>query len=131
LLKALTLLGLAGTLSGFVFLTYLDSLRAAGTAIVLLSVTLLLGVFWAQGRRVRRTRYWHQRWTWQDGVVLLCVAAVVVTLILARAGASVALLYDPYSSLVPSFHPSLGITLLTLVAPVIVRLSRSARPIAH
>jgi energy-coupling factor transport system permease protein len=131
LLKALTLLGLAGTLSGFVFLTYLDSLRAAGTAIVLLSVALLLGVFWAQGRRVRRTRYWRQRWTWQDGVVLLCVVAVVVALILARAGDSATLVYDPYSNMAPPFQPWLGLALLALVAPVIVRLLRPVRPIAH
>ena len=128
LLKALTLLGLAGTLSGFFMLTYLDSLRAAGTSVALFSVALLVGVFWAQGRRVRRTRYWHQRWAWQDGIVLACAAAAVLALILARAGDSAALLYDPYTNLVPPFHPLLGIALLALVAPVVVRLNRPPHP---
>jgi len=126
MLKTLTLLGLAGALSGFFVLTYLDSLRAAGTAVALSSVALLVGVFWAQGKRVRRTRYWHRRWAWQDSIVLACAAAVVLALVLARAGDSAALLYDPYSNMVPPFQPWLGLALLALVAPVIVRLSRPA-----
>jgi len=130
-LKALTLVGLAGTLSGFFLLTYLDSLRTMGTAIALFSVALLLGVFWAQGRRVQRTRYWRQRWAWQDGIVLACAAAVIVALLLARADDSATLLYDPYTNLVPPFHPSLGIALLALVAPVVVRLIYPAHDAAH
>lgn len=131
LLKVLTLFGLAGTLSGFFALTYLNSLRAAGTAIALLSVALLLGVFWAQGRRLRRTRYRHERWTWQDSIVLSCAAVVVLALILARAGDSTVLLYDPYYSLLPPFHPWFGTALLALVAPVVLRLSRPAHPVAR
>ena len=127
LLKALTLLSLAGMLSGFFVLTYLDSWRAIGTAIALLSVALLLGVFWAQGKRLRRTRYRHEQWTWRDGIVLSCAAIVALALVLARVGDPGALLYDPYSGLLPSFRPWLGIALLALVAPVAVRLSRPAR----
>jgi energy-coupling factor transport system permease protein len=120
LYKALTLLGLAGFLSGFFALTYFDSARVPGWAGVVLSVALLLGVFWAQGRRVSRTHYRRDRWTWRDGVILGVCLAVVAVLVVTRAQDPTALLYHPYTQLLPPFDPWLGAALLALVAPAIV-----------
>lgn len=118
--KALTLIGLVGILVGFLAMTYFGSLSLAGWIGFLLSVLLLLGVFWAQGKRVLCTRYSRERWTWRDGVGLVTSLAVVLALLLSRVWDTNALLYDPYQRLLPPFHPWLGVALLMLIAPVIV-----------
>jgi energy-coupling factor transport system permease protein len=132
LLKALTLLGLAGFLSGFFVRTYFQSLRWAGWIAVALSTALLLGVFWAQGRRVLRVHYRRDRWTWPDGVVLVACLAVAVLLVLVRLQDPGVLVYSPYQQLLPPFHPLVGVALILLIAPVLFGLSgQSVAPRGH
>jgi energy-coupling factor transport system permease protein len=127
LYKGLTILGLGGVLCAFFVLTYFRSLRAAGWAGVALSTALLLGVFWAQGKRVSRTSYRRERWTWRDGVVLGVAFVVVLAVVLARAQDAGALVYDPYDRLLPRFDPWLGAALAMLVAPALVPSDRPPR----
>jgi energy-coupling factor transport system permease protein len=117
LYKGLTLLGLAGVLSGFFVQTYFESLRLLGWSAVALGATLLLGVFWAQGRRVLRVH-----WTWRDGVTLAVSLAVAMPLILARTRDEPLLLYDPYQRLLPPFYTWVGVALVLLATPVLFSL---------
>ncbi|TEU11479.1 MAG: energy-coupling factor transporter transmembrane protein EcfT [Anaerolineales bacterium] len=117
LYKGLTLLGLAGLLSSFFALTYFAAFKWPAWAGIVLSALLLLGVFWAQGKRVLRTHYRPARRTWRDGPVLAVSLLVAIALIAVRLQDTSALEYYPYTQLLPPFHPWLGIILLTLIAP--------------
>jgi energy-coupling factor transport system permease protein len=121
LYKALVLLGLGGFLSGFFALTYFEAFQTTGWVIVTLSATLLLAVFWAQGKRITRTRYSRDRATWRDGVVLAACLCVAVTLAWFRIYDAASLLYYPYTELVPPFHPAIGAVLLTMILPAIIQ----------
>ena len=120
LLKGLTLLGLAGLLCGVFLQTYFESLRVVGWTIAGASAALLIGVFWAQGRRVLRVRYRLERWTWRDGVVLAFCLAAAALLALARLKDGAAFAYSSYVDLLPPFDPAIGIALILLAAPVVV-----------
>jgi energy-coupling factor transport system permease protein len=122
LFKGLTLLGLAGFLCGIFLQTYFESLRAAGWAVAAASAVLLLGVFWAQGRRVLRVRYRQDRWTWQDGAVLAVSLAAVALLAWVRLQDDAAFAYSPYTQLLPPFHAAAGVALILLAGPVVLGL---------
>lgn len=124
LLKALLLLGLGGFVAGFFALTYLEASKIPGWAGVISSTALLIGVFWAQGRRVVRTHYRRDPWTWRDGVTLASCLAVTAILIWIRLQGPDALSYYPYLNLLPPFDPRLGTALLTLVAPAVAQTGR-------
>jgi energy-coupling factor transport system permease protein len=118
LLKALTLLGMAGMLGSGFALTYLGRgwlgwTGMAGSAI------LLGGIFWAQGRRVQRTRYRRERWTWRDGVAAGAPLLFLIALVAVRLADADALQYYPYTALLPPFVPWLGAAPLLLLAPVV------------
>jgi energy-coupling factor transport system permease protein len=130
LLKSLTLLSMAGVLgSGFV-LTYLGRgwLGYAGMAA---SAILLGGVFWAQGRRVQRTRYRRERWTWRDGAAIGASLVLLIALIAVRLVDADALQYYPYTALLPPFLPWLGAAPLLLLAPVVVASETEKRRASH
>lgn len=117
--KALTLVGLGGVLSGVFVVTYFAAWQVVGWAALLGSAVLLIGVFWAQGRRVLRTHYHHDRWTWRDGLVLAASLGAVSFVIWGRAQGAT-LTYYPYTALAPSFDPGVGVALLALVVPVLI-----------
>jgi uncharacterized membrane protein YfcA len=113
------MLGLAGMLGTSFALTYLGGWTAwLGLA---LCTGVLLGVFWAQGRRVTRSHYRRERWRWQDSVVAGAALAVTGVLIAVRVGSAAALLYYPYAELLPPFEPWLGTVLLLLAAPMLLQ----------
>jgi energy-coupling factor transport system permease protein len=119
LLKGLTMLGLAGMLGTLFALTY-----AGGWAAwlgLILSAGMLTGVFWAQGRRVTRSRYHRERWGWRDGLAIGTALAVIGLLIAVRIVDGAALRYYPYTQLLPPFEPWLGAALLLLVAPALLQ----------
>jgi len=107
-------------LCGVFVQTYFASLRAVGWTAAAASAALLLGVFWAQGRRVLRVRYRRERWTWRDGVVLAVCLAVVGLLAWARLQDAAAFAYSPYDRLLPPFEAIVGIALVLLIAPVVL-----------
>jgi energy-coupling factor transport system permease protein len=120
LLKGLTLLGLGGVLGSVFAITYLSTGRWAARAGLVLSAALLLGVFWAQGRRVMRTRYRRERWTWRDAAAIAASLALLGVLVATRLTQSGALAYHPYKALMPPFRPWLGASLLLLAAPAVL-----------
>jgi energy-coupling factor transport system permease protein len=126
LLKSLSLLGLGGVLGSFFATTYVSTGRWAAQAGLVLSIALLLGVFWAQGRRVRRTRYRRDRWTWRDSAVAAAGTILLGILIAVRLTRAAALQYSPYTNLLPSFQPWLGAALLLLAVPALVSERRPA-----
>jgi energy-coupling factor transport system permease protein len=120
LYKALSLLGLAGVLGGAFALTYAPAWAWAGWALLLVGAGTLIGVFWAQGRRVARTHYRRARWMWYDGAAIATAVAVLGALVAARVRDAAALQYYPYAELLPPFVPWLGSLLLLLVVPVVL-----------
>ena len=118
--KGLTLLGLAGFLCGVFLQTYFESLRAVGWAMAGGSAGLLLGVFWAQGRRVLRVRYRRDHWTWRDGVALAACLAALVLLASARFQDAAAFAYSSYDQLLPPFDAAVGVALILLIVPVVI-----------
>jgi energy-coupling factor transport system permease protein len=127
LFKGLTLLGLAGILGSIFALTYFSSWQWAAWAGLAISTMLLLGLFWAQGRRVTRTHYRRERWTWRDGVTLGTGLGMLTALIVVRTRDVSALQYYPYTELLPPFLPWLGAALLTMITPVLLRSGTPSR----
>lgn len=134
LYKALTLIGLGGILAGFFALTWAGgstsavefaawrSLKTAGWLGLTLSAALLVGVFWAQGRRISRTTYRCDHWSWRDGTVLAISLGVAAILGAVRMLAPALLSYYPYQTMLPPFQPWLGAALLALLAPLLAPL---------
>jgi energy-coupling factor transport system permease protein len=120
LLKSLSVLALTGVLGSAFTLTYFARLAWLGWSGLGASVLLLAGVFWAQGRRVRRTRYRRERWSWRDAAVIGASAVVLGLLIAVRIAQPPALRYYPYATLLPPFSPALGALCLLLAVPVLV-----------
>jgi len=118
--KALTLLGLGGVLGGLFTLTYLPSWQWAAWTGLIASAGTLIALFWAQGRRVLRTYYRRDRWTWRDSVATAAGICVLAVLIVARIRDAASLQYYPYTKLLPPFQPWLGAALLLLVTPLLV-----------
>jgi energy-coupling factor transport system permease protein len=116
--KALAVLGLAGVLCGLFFQTYYSSWLVAGRLLAATGATLLLAVFWAQGRRVLRVHYRRERWTWRDGVVIAACAAVAAFVAWTRLRVPGALAYNVYQNVAPDFEPVVGIVLMFLLAPL-------------
>jgi hypothetical protein len=110
-------------------LTYLTSWQQASWAGLLASALLLTGVFWAQGRRVTRTHYRRERWTWRDITSAVACLAVLAILVTARILDSATLQYYPYAALLPPFQPWLGGGLLLLITQALFQgsLSSSSR----
>jgi energy-coupling factor transport system permease protein len=121
--RALAVLGLVGVLCGLFLQTYYASWRVPGWILAATSTAVLLVVFWGQGRRVLRVHYRRERWTWRDGVVV-AICTGVVGLVLIGGRALGALAYSPYQDLVPVFNPGIGVVLILLLAPLVVRLVR-------
>jgi energy-coupling factor transport system permease protein len=82
-------------------------------------VVLLLGSFWEQGRRVRRTHF--RRWFWgpTDRLVLISSLAAGVPWLAVLLFRSEWLFYYPYPpySPWPSFKPLLGLAIMLLAFP--------------
>jgi energy-coupling factor transport system permease protein len=127
-LKALTLVALGGTFSGYMAFTYFDGVSVLGWAVFISSLLLLLGIFWAQGRRVIRTHYRRERWTWRDGVVVALAAVVLGAVAWTLTQHVRALGYDPYQDLLPPFRGWLGLALAALIAPALLARSRADAP---
>ena len=116
------LVALLGLLAGLFVLTYYPELRYAGWLLIGLAVIGLAVIFRMQGTQVRRTRFRRWAWHWRDAIVVAASAAVLVTVLAARATVPEALVYVPYppSSLLPPFSPLVGAVLLLLAVPALL-----------
>ncbi len=96
LLQLLTLLLLALLAVGLFVYNYWRSYRFEAGVIVSIALGGLMGIFWAIGRQVPRTRY--RRWLWQPHDTLMTAVGVLAMLgILAVwLGDRMALIYYPY-----------------------------------
>ena len=124
LYKALTLLALAGILGGAFAATYLTAWQWAGWSMLALSVLGLIALFWAQGKRLTRTRYRRETWQWRDGVALAACAVCLALVVGTRIVDGELLRYYAYTEIAPSFVPWLGLTLLVLLVPTLLQTDR-------
>jgi energy-coupling factor transport system permease protein len=94
-----------------------------GLALILSGVLLIFGGLWFQGRQSPRTTYHRPRWTWQDGLTIIVAVGVIAICALPLAGLDQqTLYYEPYPALsLPSFSPLLGLVLLALILPGVLR----------
>jgi len=120
LYKSLTLVGLGGALSSVFALTYFPRQQWLGWLGIAASILILLTVFRAQGKRVKRTRYRSERWSWQDGIAIGTTLVALAGLVAARIHDPQALIYYPYTRLLPAFQPWVGTSLMLLIAPAVV-----------
>jgi energy-coupling factor transport system permease protein len=118
-------LGLAGVLCGLFLQTYYPAWLVAGRVLAIGGTLVLIAVFWAQGRRVLRVHYRQEHWTWRDGVVIAACVGVAAFVIWTRLRSPGALAYSPYQNLAPGFDPVVGVSLMLLLVPLAVNVSRS------
>lgn len=103
-------LGLAALLAGLLVLLFWQQ-QVVGWSLIALGGGGLLLALHRQGRRVARTTYRRQRWTWRDGLVALAAAITVAVYLLPASRATLA--YTPYPQL--AWPPvNLGVMLATL-----------------
>ncbi|MCX7671471.1 MAG: hypothetical protein N2439_15545, partial [Anaerolineae bacterium] len=125
-LQAALLAGLAALGVGTVGLGFWpDRPWRAGLALAC-GAAFLLWAFWDQGRRVRRSRY--RRWTWTPAdrlmlAISLAAAGLWLGILLLRPDGLFYYPYPPYSPW-PTFEPILGLAILLLMAPALVRTPR-------
>lgn len=120
LYKVLTIVSLGGVLGGLFALTYFPGQQWLGWLGIGVSALILLGVFWAQGKRVKRTHYRRERWSWQDGLAAGATVAALAGLVATRILDPTILVYYPYTRLLPSFYPEVGASLMLLVVPAVL-----------
>lgn len=94
-----------------------------GLVLILSGVLLIFFGVWLQGCQSPRTTYHRPRWTWQDGLTIIIAVGVIAFCALPFAGLDhQTLYYEPYPALsLPSFSPLLGLVLLALILPGVLR----------
>jgi energy-coupling factor transport system permease protein len=117
LYKVLSLLALSGILGGAFAATYLESWRWAGWSMLALCALALIALFWAQGKRLTRTRYRHEAWQWRDAAALAASIILLALIFGVRIADGSLLGYYAYTEIVPNFVPWLGTALLMLLVP--------------
>jgi energy-coupling factor transport system permease protein len=129
ILRGLMLAALALAGGGLLARTYWAQVSLAGDGALMASGLLMAGVFYAQGRGMRRSRYSRERWGRGDSVVAACGLVALAGALVARAGHSMALDYYPYPpySLWPDFRVTVALPLLLLAMPALVAHIERAR----
>jgi energy-coupling factor transport system permease protein len=114
--RTAVLLGLVALLGGWLLrLAWGQALPGLG--LLLTGVGLIASALWVVGRRVPRTTYRPEPWTWRDWAVLLSAAVVPGALVLPGLNRA-ALFYSPYPALsLPGFDPLVGLATLGLLGP--------------
>ncbi|MDQ3706546.1 MAG: energy-coupling factor transporter transmembrane protein EcfT [Chloroflexota bacterium] len=115
--------GLGLTMTGAAFLAFFSQTPLLGWSTIVGGVALVGATLWAVSAGSRRTRY--RRSVWRDTDTLLLVPSLAITaiLLLYKASAPGALIYDPLSRLrmyAPPFDLVLGMTLIVLAVPALV-----------
>lgn len=115
---------------GLVLLTFgwiaqLGGAGMIGVGSIIFGSLLILGGLWFLGKESARTAYRNPGWGWQDWLTMLVSLGVLIICILPiLEPINQALYYDPYPILsVPPFSPLLGITIMGLILPGILKLA--------
>lgn len=130
-LKGLTLTGLLAVLAGMFARSYWSRQAWIGIVLTAGGLLLLSAVFWAQGRRVRRTRYRHELWLSRDTAIVICSTAALAGMLISRTLDRAALFYYPYPpySVWPAFDWRLGLLYVLFMAPAwLLPPARTAQP---
>jgi energy-coupling factor transport system permease protein len=124
--RIVMLLGLAMLAGGWV----LKLAVKGGTGWVLISLGALLIIWglWLLGRQTPRTSYHRLSWHWQDTLALCGALIVLAACLLPLPGLGrERLYYSPYPILsVPAFDPWLGLALLGLLVPGLLKQSQGS-----
>ncbi|MCG8352444.1 MAG: energy-coupling factor transporter transmembrane protein EcfT [Chloroflexales bacterium] len=122
--------GLAALLGGWL-LRLAWQLDALGMALMIVGAGALLGALIVTGRRVPRTSYRVEPWTWRDGGVLGGAALVIGIFLLQLPGIDrSSLFYAPYPTLQsPAFAPLIGFATLALTLPAILQEGRQSQTV--
>jgi len=111
--------GLAAVLGGWL-LRLVWGAEALGLGFMLIGGGLIVGALWAMGRRVPRTTYRAEPWTWRDSVVVLGAAVALAAFALPGLDRT-ALIYYPYPALSPpGFDLAIGVATLGLLGPALL-----------
>jgi energy-coupling factor transport system permease protein len=117
-----TLAALLALLTGLFVAIYLPAYSLWGWVLAAGGVAGLLAIFWLQGRRVRRTRYRHDRWMARDTALAAAGIVVVAAVVVAKLVAPATLAYSPFPPypLLPPFDPWVGMVLVLLALPALL-----------
>jgi len=121
--RLLMVLGLVLISLGWIL--QLSGAGEGGSALILVGSLIIFAGLWILSRKTQHTTYHKQKWSWQDWSGLLVSLAVLAVCSLPAFGIGrQALYYDPYPTLsMPPFDPSIGIAMLGLLLPGLLRLS--------
>lgn len=120
--QAALLLGLALVGVGFAGAGFWPERRLLAGLLLGAGIALMVGSFWAQGRRVRRTRYHRWAWEHRDRIVLALSLVALVGWGCTWLAPGERLLYYPFPpySPWPMFHVAPGLATLLLVVPAVL-----------
>jgi energy-coupling factor transport system permease protein len=122
LVQSGTLAALLVLLGGLFVVTYLPGSTPLGWTLAVCGAAGLLGIFWLQGQRIRRSHYRRERWTTVDSAIAAAGVTVVAVVVVAKILVPDALVYSPYPPypLLPPFNPWIGLAMLLLALPALV-----------
>lgn len=131
--KVATLAGLLMILFGVFASSYWLDRRWIGLACCVAGGCLLAVVFWAQSRRVKRTRYRRDKWLPRDGAIVSASLLALAGALVLRLTDRMALFYYPYPpyTVWPAFDPRVGVLFLLLAMPAVLLPMRGEAPAAE
>lgn len=115
-------LGLLFILAGWV-MQLTSTLRIGGYLIAALGIMLIMVSLWSVGKRVQRSHYRLESWTYRDVIVIIgCVAIVSVFLLPIPWIDKSSIIYNPYPILtIPDFNLLIGLASIGLVIPALLK----------
>jgi len=114
--RVAVLMGLVALLGGWL-LRLVWGRETLGMGLMLGGAGMILVTLWVLGRRVPRTTYRSEPWTWRDGVVAVG-AALTLAAFLIPGIPQESFFYYPYPKLsMPGFDPVMGLATLGLLGP--------------
>ncbi len=116
-------IGLGSLLIGWLLVLLVPAFWFAGTAAMIAGAGAILSIVWLAGRGVLHTRYRARVWRMADTIVAV---GAIVPLLVALAPISwidrATLAYATYPAILfPDFDPFIGIAMLGLLMPVVIR----------
>ena len=110
------------------WMVQLTKVNGIGWLLIALGTILIFLGLWSLGGQSRRTIYNRRGWNWQDGLMVIVMAIILVICLLPVPGLSrETLYYEPYPALtLPPFSPWFGVALLGLIIPGLLSLLKKS-----